>query len=78
MHPWHGDPAVIKTVATLMEVTSSMETGRQVNNLISDWGKWPTGRRAGPGEEGRELHHLGQGNIQEDFSEELTLEQTPE
>lgn len=36
------------------------------------------GKRRGMGQESREPDYLGQGRVQEGFSEELTLEQIPE
>lgn len=78
MRPWHWDPAVNKAVATLMKVTSSMETSQQINSLISGWDKWCTETRGGPGKESREPGYLGQDRLPEGFSEDLTLKQTPE
>lgn len=78
MRPWRWDPAVHKAVASFMKATSSVETGQQVNNLISDWGKSGAETRGGPGEESREPDYLGQGSVPEGFSQELALEQTPE
>lgn len=38
-----------KASAPLMKATSSVETGQQVSNLISDWAKWGAETRGGPG-----------------------------